>query len=288
MIRLLAGLLLFFRVAIVGAGELQAVPALESRVTDLTATLSAGQRGSIERQLAAFEQEKGVQISVLLLPTTQPETIEQYSLRVAEQWKPGRSGIDDGVLLLVAKQDRNMRIEVGYGLEGVLNDATAKRIIAETIVPKFREGQFYEGIDAGIGRIIAVVRGESLPPPERRGAGKGMSSPDLEEFLFAGLVLVTFIAGILRTIFGRFLGAAIVGGLAAFIVMLLFSSLLLAGLAGALSFVFALFSGNSGARWGGGFPDGRWGRSSGRNSRGLGGFSGGGGGFGGGGASGGW
>ena len=142
-----------------------AVPPLRARVTDLTATLSAQQRAELEQTLAAFEAKKGSQLAVLIVPTTQPETVEQFAVRVEERWKLGRKGVDDGVLLLIAKEDRKLRIEVGYGLEGVLNDATAKRIIAEEIVPRFKQNDFAGGITAGVARIIRVVDGEPLPPP---------------------------------------------------------------------------------------------------------------------------
>ena len=155
-----------------------AVPPLKARVTDLTGTLSASEANQLEQKLAAFEAKKGSQIAVLIVPTTQPETIEQYSIRVAEAWKLGRKGIDDGALLLIAKQDRTVRIEVGYGLEGVLPDAIAKRIIEETIVPKLRQGNFAGGINAGIeqndgrdpGRAAAAARRQA---PERGGASAG-------------------------------------------------------------------------------------------------------------------
>ncbi|HSD60573.1 MAG TPA: YgcG family protein, partial [Burkholderiales bacterium] len=149
------------------------VPPLQARVTDLTRTLSGGQQAALERRLAAFEQKKGSQVAVLIVPSTRPETIEQYAIRVAEQWKLGRKGVDDGALLLVAKDDREVRIEVGYGLEGVLPDATAKRIISEVIVPRFRQGDFAGGIDAGVGRMISVIEGEPLPPPQQRASGGG-------------------------------------------------------------------------------------------------------------------
>ena len=135
------------------------------RVTDLTSTLDAGQIQALEAKLAAFESRKGSQIAVLLVPSTQPETIEQYGIRVVDSWKLGRKGVDDGVLLLIAKDDRKLRIEVGYGLEGALNDATAKRIVSEIIGPDFKRGEFYAGIDAGVDAIIKVVEGEPLPPP---------------------------------------------------------------------------------------------------------------------------
>src|SRR5512140_1579524 len=141
-----------FLLALLLAGAAQAevaIPALSARVTDLTSTLNAQQIQTLESKLAAFEAKKGAQIAVLLLPTTQPETIEQYGIRVAEAWKLGRKGVDDGALLLIAKDDHKLRIEVGYGLEGVLNDATSKRIVSDLILPYFKRGEFYPGIDAG-------------------------------------------------------------------------------------------------------------------------------------------
>src|SRR3989338_8628462 len=133
-----------------GAAQAEvAVPPLSTRVTDLTATLDAQQIQALEARLAAFEAKKGAQLAVLIIPTTQPETIEQFGMRAAEAWQLGRKGVDDGALLLVAKDDRALRIEVGYGLEGALNDATAKRIIAEIITPFFKRGEFYAGIESG-------------------------------------------------------------------------------------------------------------------------------------------
>ena len=139
------------------------VPPLKARVTDLTNTLDVQQRDALEQKLAAFEAAKGSQIAVLIVPTTQPEAIEQYSIRVAEQWKLGRKGVDDGVLLLVAKDDRKMRLEVGRGLEGAVPDAVAKRITSEIIAPYFKNGDFHGGIAAGVDRLIRVAGGESLP-----------------------------------------------------------------------------------------------------------------------------
>jgi uncharacterized protein len=293
MLRTFLALLLSFWVALAGAQELQPIPPLSARVTDLTATLSADQRSQLEARLAAFEKEKGAQIAVLIVPTVKPEAIEQYSIRVVEQWKLGRKGVDDGVLLLIAKQDKKLRIEVGYGLEGALNDATARRIIAESITPRFKEGKFYEGINAGVERIVAVIGGEALPAPKpapvQGSSGSTDSGFDFETILIVGLVLVTVVAGILRAIFGRFFGSAMVGGIAGFIAMLVVSSMIVAAIVGVVAFVLALLSGGRGGGsgwssggWSGGSSGGSWSSSSSDS------FSGGGGDFGGGGASGDW
>src|SRR6266702_4762908 len=148
------------------------VPPLSGRVSDQTATLTTEQRDALERTLEAFETRKGSQIVVLVVPTTAPETIEQYGMRVAEQWKLGRKKVDDGAILIVAKNDRALRIEVGYGLEGALNDATSKRIVADVITPRFKDGDFYGGITAGVDQIIRVIDGEPLPQPQGGPTGR--------------------------------------------------------------------------------------------------------------------
>lgn len=256
-----------------------AVPALTARVTDLTATLSAEQQSALESRLQEYESQKGSQIAVLIVPSTQPETIEQYSIRVVEQWKLGRKGIDDGVLLLVAKDDRKLRIEVGYGLEGVLPDAIAKRIIAEDISPHFKQGDFYGGIVAGITRITGVLQGETLPPPRQ-----GESSSPLADNYFIILFIAALIGGgLLRSMLGRFPGALVNGGLIGLAAMWLGGGLIIAIIIGIIAFFIALFQGISrghGGGFGGGYGGG--------GHSGGGGFSGGGGGFGGGGASGDW
>jgi uncharacterized protein len=294
MLRSLSLLVFSFWVAIAGAQELQPVPTLQSRVTDLTATLTPAQVSQLEAKLAAFEAAKGSQIAVLIVPTVKPEAIEQYSIRVVEQWKLGRKGVDDGVLLLVAKQDKKLRIEVGYGLEGGLNDATARRIIAETITPHFKEGRFYEGIDAGVGRIIAVVTGEALPEPaaQPQGSASPLSGFGFEELLIVGLAIVTGGTWLLRKVFGRFLGATFAGGIAGAIAMFFVTSMFVAGVVGFIVFIFSLLSGGRSSPWsggglGGGFAAGSS-SDSGWSSSGSDSFSGGGGDFGGGGASGDW
>jgi uncharacterized protein len=265
------------------------LPELRARVTDLTGTLSAGERRALERRLEAFEKKKGSQIAVLIVPTVRPETIEQYAIRVAERWKLGREGIDDGVLVLVAKEDRELRIEVGYGLEGVLPDAVAKRIIDEVIVPRFRQGDFYGGLSAGIERVIAVIQGEPLPPPREGKSRRGPSAVALEFLFIVGFFLVTFGGVVLRALFGRLPAALAVGTGLGLLAWLLLASAFLALLVGLAAFALTL-AGSAPRRAAGGtrgWPTtggfGGWG-----GGLGGGGFSGGGGGFGGGGASGRW
>jgi len=275
---------------------LQAIPPLQAHVTDLTGTLTAEQRGALERKLTAFEAAKGSQLAVLIVPTTQPEEIESYSIRVVDQWKLGRGTVggrkvDDGALLLVAKNDHRMRIEVGYGLEGVLTDAISNRIISETVAPAFRRGDFYGGIDAGLDQMMHLIQGEPLPPPQpewQSGRHRGGSNL-LLPLLFAVLIG----SSVLRAIFGRTVGSALTAGLAGILVWLVVHVLFLAGLAAIVAFVLAMVAGVArGSGWSsypraGGFGGG-WGGFGGGLGGGGGGFSGGGGGFGGGGASGSW
>ncbi|HEX5337152.1 MAG TPA: YgcG family protein [Gallionella sp.] len=255
------------------------VPSLTQRITDLTATLDAQQKQTLDATLAAFEAKKGAQLAVLIVPTTQPETIEQFGIRVVEAWKLGRKGVDDGALLLVAKDDRALRIEVGYGLEGVLNDATAHRIVDEVIVPRFKRGEFYPGIDAGLGAMMKVIDGEPLPPPKRAAASGKF---DIESLLFIAFGLVVVVGGMLRAMLGRFPAALLVGGGLGLLAWLTVAPLLIALLAGLAAFVFVLLGGGSGRGFGG-YGGGGFG-----GGMGGGGFGGGGGGFGGGGASGRW
>jgi uncharacterized protein len=281
---------LLFGVAF-AAGAEQEIPALAAPVTDLTGTLTGEQRATLDGKLAAFAGQKGAQIAVLIIATVKPEAIEQYALRVVEAWKLGRQGIDDGALLLIAKEDRRLRIEVGYGLEGALNDATAKRIISELITPHFKQGDFYGGVDAGVEAMLKVIAGEPLPAPVARASKAQADSGDrFETLLFAGFILVFVVGGMLRAIFGRFLAAGMVAAAAGVIASFLLSSLLVAAIIAVLAFFVSLVVGIAGAR--GGIPGGvSWGGRGGGSrvgGRGGGGFSGGGGGFGGGGASGGW
>jgi uncharacterized protein len=239
--------------------------------------------------LQAFEARKGSQIAVLMVPTTAPEAIEQYALRVAEQWKIGRAKVDDGAILVIAKNDRALRIEVGYGLEGALNDATASRIIREVIAPRFREGDFFGGISAGLDRMIRVIDGEPLPQPARAAPQADGTVLQLLPML---LVLALVGGAILRRLLGRVFGSLATGGAVGVLAWLLAGTLLIAVLAAIVSFFFTLVSGvgGSGRRYHSGFPGGfgGWGGGGFGGGSGGGGFSGGGGGFGGGGASGRW
>jgi uncharacterized protein len=262
-----------------------AVPPLSGRVVDQTATLSSGDIASLTQSLQSLEARKGSQVAVLIVRTTAPETIEQYSIRVAEAWKVGRKKIDDGALLVVAKDDRKLRIEVGYGLEGALNDITAKRIIDEVITPRFRNGDFAGGISAGVERMIGVIDGETLPAPERRSNSGLLSGIDpLNPF---ALVAVFVIGGILRSVLGRLIGSAATGGVVGVLAWMFFGSLAVSAIAAAVAFFFTML-GESIASLNGGHGNWSGGGSFSGSSSGGGGFSGGGGSFGGGGASGSW
>ncbi|HEY9106773.1 MAG TPA: YgcG family protein [Roseateles sp.] len=256
------------------AEAVAAVPALTARVTDQTGTLGVEQLAALEQRLATFEARKGAQLAVLIVPTTAPEPIEQYALRVAEQWKLGRAKVDDAAILVVAKNDRALRIEVGYGLEGVLPDATAKRIIDEVIAPRFSQQDYAGGITAGMEQLMRVVDGEPLPPPDTGSADGGPLAS------LPALVAIAFVMGaVLRALLGRLRGSLATGtvlGVAAWWMQGALAAALLAGLVGV---AVSLFGGLGFLPFNGG---GR------RGGSGGGGFRGGGGGFGGGGASGKW
>jgi uncharacterized protein len=268
-----------------------AVPPLSGRVVDQTGTLSSGDVDSLTQKLRDFETRKGSQIAVLIVPTTAPETIEQYSIRVAEAWKIGRKKINDGAILLVAKNDHKLRIEVGYGLEGALTDVTSQRIIDEIITPKFRSGDFAGGISDGVDRIMSVVDGEPLPAPV---AQQQDSSSGLYQFInpFNPFVIigVLVLGAFLRSVLGRLVGSVATGGLIGILAWFIVGSLVVSLIAGAIASAFTLLSDSLGSGVGGrggGFVGGGGGSFSGSSGD-SGGFSGGGGSFGGGGASGSW
>jgi uncharacterized protein len=253
------------------AADPVALPTLVDRVVDNTGTLSANDKASLVARLSELEQAKGTQIAIVVLPTTQPESIEQFGIRLAEAWKIGRKGVDDGVIVIVAKDDRSMRIEVGYGLEGAIPDAIAKRIIDEQMAPRFRQGDFAGGIGAAVDTLIRLINGESLPPPkEKKSDGGGFDTDSL-------LFIAIFVASVARALFG-IVGALGISLLAGALAWFSFGSLGAAVIAALVTFVASLLrAGNGGWHSGGGGSRG-----------GGGGFSGGGGGFGGGGASGRW
>ena len=280
---LLLALLLLFGFSLTARSQ-SPLPAV-ARVVDQTGTLSGEQKSALERMLEAFENRKGSQLAVVMVRSTGGEPIEQFSLRVAEQWKLGRKGADDGALLVIAKDDRALRIEVGYGLEGALNDATAKRIVSDVVTPRFREGDFFGGITAGVDRMIRVIDGEPLPAPAGRAPDVG---GDIFQLLPVLLIAAVVIGGMLRAVLGRALGAVATGGAVGLLAWLLAGTLLAGIVAGSLAFVFILVGGFGGRH--GRLPGGFYGSGTSRGASGWGGggFRGGGGGFGGGGASGRW
>jgi uncharacterized protein len=273
-----------------------AIPQLTGRVVDQTGTLSSGDIAALSQKLRDFETRKGSQIAVLIVPTTQPETIEQFSIRVAEAWKVGRKKVDDGAILVVAKNDRHLRIEVGYGLEGALTDVTSRRIIDEIITPKFRTGDFGGGISDGVDRMIRVIDGEPLPVPS-----PSVNFGNLDDL--APLFIVTLFAslgvgGFFRAMLGRLVGSLATGGIIAVLTWLILGSFAPAMALGVVGFIigfiadlFSAMGPGSGASrrgsWSGGSSGGGWSSGSSGSSD-SGSFSGGGGSFGGGGASGSW
>ncbi len=255
-------------------GAQVAVPALRGHITDQTATLTPDEMASLEQQLAEFERRKGSQLAVLMVATTAPEDIAQFSLRVVDQWKLGRKKVDDGVLLLVAKNDRTLRIEVGYGLEGALSDVVSKRIISEVITPHFKQGDFYGGIAAGVAQIMRVVEGEPLPEPPRYQGDDYRSFRQFAPFLF---IVAVALGGWLRHAFGQLTGSLITGVVVGLLAWWVIGALFFAVLSG-ISAAFVTLLGLGHRPGMGGY-----------SGRGRGGFGGGGGGgFGGGGASGRW
>ncbi len=276
------------------AGGVQPVPALTARVVDTIGLLDAGTRQAIEGKLAALEREKGSQVAFLIVATTQPEDIAAYANRVANEWKIGRRQVGDGVLLVLARDDRRVRIEVAKTLEGAIPDLAAKRIIDEVVTPAFKRGDYAGGLDAAADRIGALVRGEALPEVARgTEAEHGFNLTDLAVFLFFAVPIA---AAVLRGIFGRKIGSLLTGGGVGVLAFLATTSVVVAVLAALVGAVLALAGispmgrGHHRGRWGGPPFSGGWGSGGGGWSGGRsGGFSSGGGGdFGGGGASGDW
>ena len=282
------------------AQELLPVPTLTSRVIDQTGTLAESERADIEAKLAAFEQRKGSQIVVLMVATTQPEDIASFANRVGNAWRIGRKEVGDGILVIVAKNDRKMRIEVAKTLEGAVPDLAAIRIIDEEMKPRFRNNDFAGGLNAAVARLIGLVDGEALPAPSSgssEGSGDGIDWENLAIFLFIGVFIA---APIVRSIVGKKLGSVVMGGGIGVVAFFITTSVVIAVLAGLAALMVSLFSAvaasSPGRRGGGGGGFGGWtggggggGWSSGGSSGGGGGFSSGGGGdFGGGGASGDW
>ncbi len=278
------------------AQDLQPVPPLSARVIDTTGTLDAIQIKGLDEKLAAFETDKGTQIAFLIVASTQPEDIASYANRVGNSWKIGRKGVGDGLILVVAKNDRKVRIEVAKTLEGAIPDLAAKQIIDDAITPNFRKGDYAGGLQAAADQIIARIKGEALPAPAAKSSsgkgGDGFDWMDLAIFLFFAVPIG---GGLLRGVLGRKLGALVTGGGVGLIALFITSSLIVASIAGVVGLLFSLFSSfipagfsrnwSSGRGWssgggGGGFSSG--------GSDGGGFSSGGGGDFGGGGASGDW
>lgn len=278
---------------------LQPIPAYSARVVDTIGLLQPDEKARLEQKLQAFEERKGSQVAVLIVDTTQPEEIEQYSIRVADAWKPGRKGVDDGAILIIAKQDRRMRVEAGRGLEGALTDLVSRRVIEETVRPAFRAGEFGAGIEAGVDRMIGVIDGEPLPPPDPRwsGGGEDEGTNWIAAAVLAGLLLVVFAISAAK---GR-AGASLASGSTFGAMALVFTGSIVFALTAALFGTLvgldsragrgAYYSPGRRGRHDGGFGGGFGGGGFGGGGGGFGGggFGGGmGGGFGGGGASGGW
>ncbi|AYQ30381.1 MULTISPECIES: YgcG family protein [unclassified Polaromonas] len=280
------------------AQGVQPVPPLTAHVMDSTGTLDAAQRGALEAKLTAFEQSRGAQVVVLIVPTTQPEDIAAYAQRVGDTWKIGRKNIGDGLLLVVAKNDRKVRIETTKALEGAIPDLAARQVIDTAITPRFKQGDYAGGLDAAADQLIALISGENLPAPEQRGTGGGNDGfewTDLAVFLFFAVPIGGRIAA---GILGRKFGSIATGGVVGVLAWVFTSSLIVAGLAVLVGTVFALVAslgalGGRGGRSSGGWTTGGFGGGGGggwsSGSSDGGGFSSGGGGdFGGGGASGDW
>jgi uncharacterized protein len=268
------------------------VPKLTGRVVDLTGTLAVPERDAIAAKLATFESARGSQVVVLLVPSIGTEAIEEFATRVTDAWKLGRAGVDDGVLFVIAKQERKLRIQSGRGVQGTLTDALAKRIIVERVTPRFRTGDFAGGIDAGVDAIMKAIEGESLPPPaKKKSPGSPVSTvSSFENFLWLAFLVVPVAGLVLRSLLGRFLGAGLTGGVTGLAAAFVFGSALFGVVAaiGAFILVLGMGAGRFASRGGGWTSGGSWGGGGWSSGGGGGGLGGGGGGFDGGGASGDW
>ena len=249
-------------VALAPAGAIaeqpQAVPPLTGHVVDTAGMLQAAQRSDLDRRLWDFEKAHGSQVVVLIVPTAQPESIEEYSIRVFDAWKLGRKQANDGILILVAARDRKLRIDTGYGLEGAIPDAVAKRIVSESIAPKFRSGDPYAGLVAGVAQIERLIEGEKLPVAGKQAPSGKADQPDFGEMLVIGIVAATIVGSVLSLILGRFLGGLATGGLVGFIAWFLTSSMLVMIAAGVIVFFYVLVTAGRGGSSFGGRGGGGW------------------------------
>src|SRR5579859_2064693 len=225
-----------------------AVPKLTARVIDQTGTLSGAQRADLEARLAAFEKSRGSQVAVLVVPTTGGEAIEEFAGRVADTWQLGRKSVDDGVLFVVAKNDRKLRIHTGRGVQGTLTDALAKRIVSDIVAPRFRAGDFARGIDEGVDAIMKAIEGEDLPLPKAASSPGAAHASFPGDFLVLAFFIVPFVALVLRGIFGRFFGAGITSGLTGVAAWLIVGSLGVGIVAALVAFFMTLFMGTGIAR----------------------------------------
>lgn len=289
--RCLAGLGWALLLVLTPAQAQQAVPPLSAHVMDSSGTLTAAQTQALESKLSDFEHQRGTQMVLLLVPTTQPEDITSYANRVANSWKIGRREVGDGVLLVVAKNDRKVRIEVAKTLEGAIPDLAAKRVIDQAITPRFKQGDYAGGLDGGIEQLMKLVAGEALPTPRAEPVSTSGDFDWMNLAVFA-FIAVPLLGSVTRRLLGPKLGALATGGAVGVIALLITASLLLASLAAVAALLFTLFSNLSrhtrSAGWHGGSQGGSWGSGSGSSDSGGGFSSGGGGDFGGGGASGDW
>jgi uncharacterized protein len=271
-------------ITLAAEGDVQPIPALTAPVTDQAQLLNPADTSALNQKLSAFSAAKGSQIAVLIVPTTAPEDIFSYGFRVADHWKLGRKGVDDGVLLVVAVQDRKTNLQIGYGLEGAIPDARSKQVIDDIITPYFRKGDFAGGLNAGTDALIKLINGEqlpALPTHAQRGAKNGSNNS-----MMLAIIIGVVVGFIVKSLLGNVAGGLAGGGIALTIALLL-GAVLGVAIFGAI--FAAVIASSNGGRGLGGFGGGGFGGGLGGGSfGGGGGFSGGGGGFGGGGASGSW